>query len=217
MKFVLWIKVHWRDMSLKARFGIVIAGAVPVLRNAIKDPLFAESPPDIQELRAAIDHAPSLVQNFLKLHQSHRTAMDNIMKIGGERMPQDLLTSSPETVIHDFFRDNFNYFDVLEQAAEALSAEEPCQPYEMQAALKQRLHSRHGIAVETLPVEEMSEALRIFDSDRRVIQLSEALDFQNRTFQLAHVICFVELSDVLNEITSRPERNHRACDFSMSC
>ena len=117
-------------------------------------------------------------------------------------MPQELLTSSPETVIHDFFRDNFNYFDVLERAAEALSAEEPCQPYEMQAVLKQRLHSRHGILVETLPVEEMSEALRIFDTDRRLIQLSEALDFQNRTFQLAHVICFVELSDVLTDITS---------------
>ena len=189
--------VHWRDVVMDKSANILAD-----LRNAIQDPLFAESQPDIQELRAAIDHAPSLVQNFLKLHQSHRTAMDNILKIGGERMPQELLTSSPETVIHDFFRDNFNYFDSLEQAAEAMSAEEPCQPYEMQAALKQRLHSRHGIAVETLPVEEMSEALRIFDADRRVIQLSEALDFQNRTFQLAHVICFVELSDVLNEITS---------------
>ena len=43
------------------------------------------------------------------------------MKIGGEHMPQELLTSSPETVIHDFFRDNFNYFDVLEEAANALT------------------------------------------------------------------------------------------------
>ena len=189
--------VDWRDVVMDKSANILAD-----LRNAIQDPLFADSLPDIQELRAAIDHAPSLVQNFLKLHQSHRTAMDNMMKIGGERMPQDLLTSSPETVIHDFFRDNFNYFDVLERAAEALTAEEPCQPYEMQAALKQRLHIRHGIAVETLPVEAMSEALRIYDNDRRVIQLSEALDFQNRTFQLAHVICFVELSDVLNEITS---------------
>ena len=189
--------VHWRDVVLDKSANILAD-----LRNAIQDPLFADSQPDIQELRAAIDHSPSFVQNFLKLHQSHRTAMDNIMKIGGERMPKELLTSSPETVIHDFFRDNFNYFDVLEKAAEALSAEEPCQPYEMQAALKQRLYSRHGIVVETLPVEEMSEALRIFDSDRRLIQLSEALDFQNRTFQLAHVICFVELSDVLTDITS---------------
>ena len=189
--------VHWRDVVLDKSANILAD-----LRNAIQDPLFADSQPDIQELRAAIDHSPSLVQNFLKLHQSHRTAMDNIMKIGGERMPKELLTSSPETVIHDFFRDNFNYFDVLEKAAEALSAEEPCQPYEMQAALKQRLYSRHGIVVETLPVEEMSEALRIFDSDRRLIQLSEALDFQNRTLQLAHVICFVELSDVLTDITS---------------
>ena len=104
--------VDWRDVVMDKSANILAD-----LRNAIQDPLFAESLPDIQELRAAIDHAPSLVQNFLKLHQSHRTAMDNMMKIGGERMPQDLLTSSPETVIHDFFRDNFNYFDVLERAA----------------------------------------------------------------------------------------------------
>ena len=47
----------------------------------------------------------------------------------------------------------------------------------------------------------MSEALRILTRSQ-VIQLSEALDFQNRTFQLAHVICFVELSDVLANLTS---------------
>ena len=207
--------VHWRDVVMDKSANILAD-----LRNAIQDPLFAESQPDIQELRAAIDHAPSLVQNFLKLHQSHRTAMDNIMKIGGERMPQELLTSSPETVIHDFFRDNFNYFDLLEEAANALVSEETCQPYEMQAALKHRLDNRHGIAVETMPVEEMSEALRIFDSERRVIQLSEALDFQNRTFQLAHVICFLELSDVLTDITSelsvRTERAVSRCHVELA-
>ena len=90
------------------------------LRNAMQDPLFAARQPDRQEMRAAVDHAPSLVQNFLKLHQSHRTAMDNIMKFGNERMPTELLTASPEAIIHDFFRDHFNYFDVLEQTAEVL-------------------------------------------------------------------------------------------------
>ena len=94
--------VDWRDVVMDKSANILAD-----LRNAIQDPLFAESPPDIQEMRAAIDHAPSLVQNFLKLHQSHRTAMDNMMKIGGERMPQELLTSSPETVIHDFYS---NYY-----------------------------------------------------------------------------------------------------------
>ena len=118
-------------------------------------------------------------------------------------MPQELLTSSPETIIYDFFRDHFNHFDVLERAAEALREEEPCEPYEMQNILKQRLFTRHGITVETKPVEEMSESLRIYDAERSVILLSEALDYQNRTFQLAHIICFVELSEILEGITSK--------------
>ena len=111
--------VDWRDVVMDKS-----ANLLADLRNAIQDPLFASNQPDIQELRAAIDHAPSLVQNFLKLLQSHRTAMDNILKIGSERMPQELLTSSPETVIYDFFRDHFNHFDSLERAAEALREEE---------------------------------------------------------------------------------------------
>ena len=190
--------VHWRDVVLDKSANILAD-----LRNAIQDPLFAESQPDIQEMRAAIDHAPLLVQNFLKLHQSHRTAMDNIMRFGSERMPQELLTSSPETIIYDFFRDHFNHFDVLERAAESFRDEEPCEPYEMQNILKQRLFDRHGITVETKPIEEMREALRIYDADQKVVLLSEALDYQNRTFQLAHVICFVELSDILETITSK--------------
>ena len=189
--------VDWRDVVMDKSANILAD-----VRNAIQDPLFAGNQPDIQELRAAVDHAPSFVQNFLKLHQSHRTAMDNMMKFGGERTPQELLKSSPETIIHDFFRDHFNYFDPLERAAEALGAEEPCEPYEMLAALKKRLHRRHSIEVETRPVEKMRDSLRIFDSASGVIQLSEALDYQNRSFQLAHILCFVELSDILSGITS---------------
>ncbi len=189
--------VDWRDVVMDKSANILAD-----LRNAIQDPLFAGSQPDIQELRAAIDHAPSLVQNFLKLHQSHRTAMDNIMRFGSERMPPELLTSSPDSIIYDFFRDHFNYFDVLERAADALGAEEPSQPYEMQRTLRQRLLTRHGIEVETRPVEQMNESLRIYDAEQGVIQLSEALDYQNRTFQLAHILCFVELSDILNDITA---------------
>ena len=189
--------VDWRDVVMDKNTNLLAD-----LRNAIQDPLFATTQPDLQELRAAIDHAPSLVQNFLKLHQSHRIAIDNIMKFGNERMPTELLTASPDAIIHDFFRDNFNHFDELEQAAETLRLEEPSQPYEMLHMLKQRLLQKHGITVETKPAEKMNDSLRIYDTDIGVIQLSEALDYQNRTFQLAHILCFVELADVLDGITS---------------
>src|SRR3546814_20248073 len=47
----------------------------------------------------------------------------------------------------------------------------------------------------------MGQALRIYDESESVVHLSEALDHQNRVFQLAHVLCLVELSDVLEGLT----------------
>jgi predicted transcriptional regulator/DNA-binding XRE family transcriptional regulator len=189
--------VDWRDVVMDKSANILAD-----LRNAIRDPLFAGNQPDIQELRSAIDYAPSLVQNFIKLHQSHRTALDNLMRFGSERMPQELLTSSAESIVHDFFRNNFNYFDVLEKAAANLNKEWQCQPHDVHNILKHRLFERHAIEVITRPVEKMNDSLRIYDAESRKILLSEALDFQNRTFQLAHVLCFVELSDILYDITA---------------
>ena len=54
-------------------------------------------------------------------------------------------------------------------------------------------------------MEQMRESLRIYDADKSVILLSEALDYQNRTFQLAHIVCFVELSKTLEDITAKTD------------
>src|SRR3546814_14427131 len=48
----------------------------------------------------------------------------------------------------------------------------------------------------------MSQALRIYDEAGAVVHLSEALDHQNRVFQLAHVLCLVELPKVLQALTA---------------
>lgn len=188
--------VDWRDL-IKDESATLLAD----LRNAMQDPAFGSAPPDLQELRAAIDHAPVLVGHFLQLYHSHRTALEKMMQLGSERMPDGLLASSPETIIHDFFRDHANHFAELEAAAEKLREAEPCEVDDVYAVLKTRLYRVHGIEVRTAPVEEMSQALRIYDESEAVVHLSEALDHQNRMFQLAHVLCLVELSDVLEGLT----------------
>lgn len=196
-------------MALSAQFGIDWQDVVPDsgstlladLRTAIQDPIFTDDTPDLDELRLAIDHAPVLVQSFLKLYQSHRTAIDNIMRLGNETMPADMVALSSETTIHDFFRSNGNHFDSLERAAEQLAAEQPCAADEMYMMLKARLRDKHGITVDMLPIEEMKESLRIYDAEAQSLKLSDALDMQNRTFQMAHVLCFVEFSDILESIT----------------
>lgn len=51
-------------------------------------------------------------------------------------------------------------------------------------------------------VEEMGEALRVHDRGASAVLLSEALDHQNRVFQLAHVVCLLELSHLLERLTA---------------
>jgi len=189
--------VDWRDL-IKDESSTLLAE----LRSAMQDPAFGGKAPDLQELRAAIDHAPRLVGHFLQLYRSHRTALENMMRLGSEGMPEDIVASSPETIIHDFFRDHANYFAELEASAEKLRADEPCDVDDVYAVLKTRLRRVHGIEVRTAPVEEMSQALRIYDEGESVVHLSEALDHQNRVFQLAHVLCLVELPHVLERLTA---------------
>jgi len=189
--------VDWRDL-IKDEDSTLLAD----LRNVVRDPIFGEAVPDLMELRAAIDHAPGLVEQFMFLYRTHRSALDKLMRLGGERMPDDLLTSSPEAVIHDFFRDHSNYFAELEAAAERLRAEEPCDADDVYATLKARLAKVHAIKVRTAAVEDMKDALRFVDEETSELFLSEALDHQNRTFQLAHVLCLLELPEVLQKLTA---------------
>lgn len=173
------------------------------LRNAIQDPLFAGNPADVQELRAAIDHSPQLVDHFLTLYKSHRNALERIMRLGSEGMPDDLVAMSDETLIHDFFRSHSNHFAVLEEAAREFRQQEAFEVGEVYVTLKSRLKRDHGIDVRIMAIEEMPQALRHYDTEASVVRLSEALDHQNRIFQLAHVLCFIEYASTLENLTSK--------------
>ncbi|MGE3987848.1 helix-turn-helix domain-containing protein [Pseudorhodoplanes sp.] len=190
-------QVDWRDIIRDETPNLLSE-----LRNVVRDPMFSGNVPDLQELRAAIDHAPRLVEQFVALYGIHRTTLERIMRQGTASGPEGLLASSAETVIHDFFRDNSNYFHGLELAAETLRREESCETDDIYSVLKARLANAHGIAVRRRTAEDMTQALRLYDRDARVVHLSEALDHCNQVFQLAHVLCLVELQDQLNALTA---------------
>jgi hypothetical protein len=190
-------QVDWRDI-IRDETSTLLSD----LRNVMRDPMFAGNVPDLQELRAAIDHAPRLVEQFVALYGVHRTTLERIMRQDAVGNREGLLASSAETVIHDFFRDHSNYFHELEQAAENLRREENCETDDIYSTLKARLANAHGIAVRRRAAEEMMQALRVYDRDARVIHLSEALDHCNQVFQLAHVLCLVEFQDLLDDLTA---------------
>jgi predicted transcriptional regulator/DNA-binding XRE family transcriptional regulator len=188
--------IDWRDIVADKTSNLLAE-----LRSVIKDPMFSGTP-DLVELRAAIDHAPRLVEKFLHLYGVHRNTLERMMRHGTNVTTDGLLATSAEAVVHDFFRDNSNYFNDLEVAAEALRVMDAYEPDDIYATLKARLINTHGIRIERRTTEEMTQALRVYDKENRIIYLSEALDYSNVLFQLAHVLCLIELQDLLNKLTA---------------
>ena len=170
------------------------------LRAIMSDPAFSGDRPDLTELRAAVDHAPRLVDRFLQLYQSHRTLTEQVKRLSGAA--PDLALITPETAIHDFFRNHGNHFDALERAAETLRAKVGGAADDMYASLKRHLRVVHNVQAGVRQVTDMPDALRLYDEEARQIHLSEALDHTNRVFQLAHVLGLLEADDILSDLVA---------------
>jgi predicted transcriptional regulator/transcriptional regulator with XRE-family HTH domain len=171
------------------------------LRAAVKDPMFAGDRPDLQELRAALDHAPQLAGYFLQLYRDHVKLRDTFRTVTAGSGMAELLVTSPETAIYDFFRDNSNYFEPLEAEAEASRADVGGRHDDIYSNLKQHLLKAHQISVDVVGLEDMPDTLRLFDETSGQVLLSEALDPINRNFQLAHVLALLRCGEVLDRLT----------------
>ena len=178
------------------------AARLAQLRAAARDPVFSGEAPDLAELRAAVDHAPRLVERFLALYQNHRSLVEQVKRMSGRDGAQ-ILRITPETAIHDFFRDHGNHFEALETAAAALRARIGGSADDMYTLLKRQLRLEHGVQTEVVRVTDMPDTLRAFDEARAQVKLSEALDHPNRIFQLAHMLGLLEAQTVTNEIVDR--------------
>ena len=172
---------------------------VPELRAAMRDPVFQGDAPDLQEIRAAVDHAPRLVERFMQLYQSHSAMTDRLNRLSGGEAAE-LLAITPETAIHDFFRDRANHFDAIERVAEALRARIGGTADDLYASLKRHLRVEHRIDARVARLSEMPDTLRIFDRDQGEVVLSEALDHPNRVFQLAHVLGLLACNDAIDRL-----------------
>ncbi|TCP41807.1 helix-turn-helix domain-containing protein [Rhodovulum marinum] len=196
------------------------AARLAEIRSAVADPAFAKDRPDLPELRGAVDHAPRLVDLFLQLYRSHRGAVERLARLGDSASGDDLLRTSPETAIHDFFRDNSNYFDPLEAAADEIRRQIVGAPDDMYALLKRYLRMKFQIDVRQVSIEEMPDTLRLFDARGGRVLLSEALDHPNRVFQVAHMLALVELPDLLDELIAAsgigPEQARARCRVELA-
>ncbi|MDQ2092287.1 helix-turn-helix domain-containing protein [Marimonas arenosa] len=187
--------VDWRDLV-----GDGDEKRIPELRAAMRDPIFSGDAPDLQELRAAIEHAPRFVSRFLQIYDSHHNLTDRLSRQAGTGHADDLLSTTPGTAIHDFFRDHENYFDELDRAAGDCRNRIGGAADDMYASLKRFLRVEHGVSARLVSLVDMRDTLRVFDRTEGEVRLSEALDHPNRVFQLAHVVGLLTCQDIVDQL-----------------
>ncbi len=190
--------VDWRDLVTDDS-----ANKLADLRNVLQDPVFGKTRPDLQEMRAALDHSPTLVQSIVDLYDSYRLLTERVMTQREAANSADdgpLFAATPEAIVHDLFRRNRNHFAAIENAAENFYNDEKVAPDEVYTYLKARLKSRLGITVSTVSVDKLPGTLRFYDQNGRKLLLSETLDYPNRLFQLTHMIGLLEYADTIDTI-----------------
>jgi XRE family transcriptional regulator, fatty acid utilization regulator len=187
--------VDWREIAEEDG-----SGALADLRAALQDPVFAETRPDLTQLRAALVHAPDLAAAFLRLHRSWQAATDQLLSLNESDVRA--ISATPEAAVHNVFRRQRNHFRDLEEAAEAFWTA-PVERDEIYVALKRRLREGLGLSVRLVRVEDLPGTLRQYDEGRREILLSEALDHTNRTFQLVHMCGLLEQRALLDGLIDR--------------
>jgi len=170
------------------------------LRAAVRDPMFPKTAPDLAQLRGALDHAPQLVAHFMDLYQSHRRLLKQVNRTDGQGAAHSLIEVTPETAIHNFFRDHENHFADLEAAAETLRGRIGGTPDDMYTLLKRQLWLTYDVKTTVMRISDMPGALREFDRHEGHVRLSEALDHPNRVFQLAHVLGLLEAGEIVERL-----------------
>jgi hypothetical protein len=178
------------------------------LEEIFADPLFRATPVPRNELREVADAAPSLTLAIQQLYRALVETRERALAGGGltdSDRGEGVQPGREDSVerVRDFLHAANNHFPELEDLAERIAGELSASGHEPFFALSERLREKHGLRVQILPVEVMSQALRRFDRHRRRIMISELMEPSGRTFQVAYQLGFAEALEVIDAIAAR--------------
>ncbi len=160
------------------------------MREALADPVFADSAPPLADLRLAASNAPMLARAFLELHRAYRQTHERLASLdealGREESPA---RASPWEEVRDFFHYCDNYLDAVDRAAERF-AEAQGRGADPEARARAALAEK-GIEV---ILSDDSDIRAV--ADRR-ITLSTRSAPETRRFQLLHQLALVTQNELL--------------------
>ena len=149
------------------------------MREALADPVFADTMPPLADMRLTASNAPALARAFIELHRSYRQTHERLASLDEALGREDArMQTSPWDEVRDFFHYCDNYIDAVDRAAENFAGQANG-AQDIRSAAMSALSSR-GIVVALVEMDQ----LRQFDPDRKVLRLSSRATPQTQLFQL---------------------------------
>ncbi len=162
------------------------------MREALADPVFADAPPPLADLRLVASNAPGLAQAFLKLHRAYRQTHERLASLdealGREDSP---VRPSPWEEVRDFFHYCDNYIDAVDRAAEHFATGDTAD--RDIGALAIATLEKLGIRAETAQLA----GLRQFDAGQGKLTLAAGSAAATRRFQLLHQVALLTQNDLI--------------------
>ena len=153
------------------------------MREALADPVFADTPPPLADLRLTASNAPAFARAFLALHRSYRETHERLASLD-EALGREgaRIQPSPWEEVRDFFHYCNNYIDAVDRAAERFAPE--AAPLTGRGrSIPDLAHDRLsdlGITVDQIDTPR----LRRFDRAARRLELSSRALPETRGFQM---------------------------------
>lgn len=189
-------------LKINSEFGLDIqffseegdARLLAELREVFHSDLHEDSVTAAQ-LRDLVDNMPAVARRFVKLYRDYREA-DELAKTQVLGSTPTTPTANARTAfedVRDFFYDKRNYFEQLDNKAEAIFENASLSVGQTLDGLTRRLRNRHDIEVALVESPENGQ-IRHYDTTEKVLQIDRGLRGGQRAFQMATQIGLLEAS-----------------------
>ncbi|MGH1465871.1 MAG: helix-turn-helix domain-containing protein [Cognatishimia sp.] len=162
------------------------------LREALADPILAETDVPLADLRLSASNAPMLAHAFLKLHHAYRQTHERLASLDEALGRQDVkMQPSPWDEVRDFFHYCDNYIDAVDHAAENFALQAQDQGGVQNAAIRALTHI--GVTVKMVD----QEVLRNYEPVTRTLLLSNRSTAETQAFQLLLQVALLQRNSLL--------------------
>ncbi|NIZ10235.1 short-chain fatty acyl-CoA regulator family protein [Pseudooceanicola sp. HF7] len=163
------------------------------MREAMADPVLADSNPPLADLRLTASNAPALARAFLHLHRAYRQTHERLASLDEALGREDArATPSPWDEVRDFFHYCDNYIDAVDRAAEHFAS-----PVRNENNIRVRAVSALGSLGVRVSFDDCDQ-LRRYDPEAKHLTLSLRATPETQTFQLLLQVALLQQDKLLD-------------------